>query len=121
MLILMRVIAIWLVVLISLVQPSLAQSNSLSPHEFVPNLLQQTHIDDITEDPARVIVRASRLHPDRQSTPGVLIICDRTRPGHEFLVVQDHTLLTDDRSVVMSGFCDAMLTLVRQHQATQRR
>jgi hypothetical protein len=119
MLILMRVIAIWLVVLISLAQSSLAQSSNLSPHEFVPNLLQQTRIDDITEDPARVIVRASRLHPDRQSAPGVLIICDRTRPGHEFLAVQDHTLLTDDRLVVGSGFCDAMLALTRQHQAAQ--
>ena len=118
---LMRVVAIGLVFLGGAMKSSLAQGNSPSPQEFVPNLLQQTHIDDITEDPARVIVRTKRLHPDGQSAPGLLIICDRTRPGHEFLVVQDHTLLTDDRSVVMSGFCDAMLALARQHQAAQLR
>jgi hypothetical protein len=120
MLILLRRILIWLACIGSMTQSSLAQS-SPSPHEFVPNLLQQARIDDITEDPARVIVRASRLYLDRQSAPGVLIICDRTRPGHEFLVVQDHALLTDDRSVVASGFCDSMLALVRQHQSALQR
>lgn len=85
----------------------------------MPNLLQQMRIEDISEEPARVIVRNKRLHPDGQSAPGLLIICDRTRPGHEFLAVQDHTLLTDDRLVVGSGFCDAMLALIRQHQAAQ--
>jgi hypothetical protein len=118
MVILLHRIVIWLACIGGIAQSSLAQS-SPAPHEFVPNLLQQTHIDDITEDPARVVVRASRPHQDKQSAPGVLIICDRTRFGHEFLAVQDHTLLTDDRLVVGSGFCDAMLALIRQHQAAQ--
>jgi hypothetical protein len=118
-LILVRFVCIWFLALIGMAQSSLAQSSNLSPREFVSNLLQQMRIDDISEDPARVIVRTKRLHRDGQSAPGLLIICDRTRPGHEFLVVQDHTLLTDDRLVVGSGFCDAMLALTRQHQTAQ--
>jgi hypothetical protein len=104
-------------------QSSLAQSNSLSPHEFVPNLFQQTRIDDITEDPARVIVRASRLHPDGRIAAGLLITCHRSSPERTYLAVQDYTLKTDDRLVVdvEPGFCDAMLALARQHQAAQRR
>jgi hypothetical protein len=110
------------VLLAGMTQSSLAQSNSLSPHEVVPNLFQQTRVDDIAEDPARVIVRASRLHPDGQIASGLLITCYRSRSGHETLAIQDHTLpLTDDRLAVGSGFCDAMLAVARQHQAIQQR
>jgi hypothetical protein len=66
--------------LIGLAQPSLAQSSNLSPHEFVPNLLQKTHVDDIAEGPERVVVRASRLHPDGRIAASLLIICDRSSP-----------------------------------------
>ena len=83
----MCVVATCLVLLAGPAQSSLAQSSNLSPREFVPNLLRQMRIDDISEDPARVIVRTKRLHPDGQSAPGLLIVCDRTRPGHEFLAV----------------------------------
>lgn len=116
----MRLVAIWLVLLVGLAQSSLAQSTSLFPHEVVPNLFQQMRIDDIAEDPEKVIVRVSRLLPDGQIAPGLLVTCYRS-PGHELLAIQDHTPLTDDRLVVGSGFCDAMLALARQRQDAQQR
>lgn len=120
MLLLMRLIAIWLVLLAGMAKSSLAES-SLSPHEVVPNLLQQARIDDITGDPAWVVVRASRVHPNGQSVPSLLIICDRSRPDHELLAVQDHTLKTDDRHRVEPGFCSALLALAHQYKSAQRR
>lgn len=120
-LLLVRFVCIWLLALVGLAQSSLAQGSNLSPHEVVPNLLQQTRIDDIAEDQARVIVRASRLRPDGRIVPGLLIICDRSSPERAYLAVQDDTLKTDDRHGVGPGFCDAMLALVRQHQDAQRR
>lgn len=121
MLLLMRLVLIWLVALIGLVQSSLAQSSNLSPHEVVPKLLQQTRIDDIAADLARIVVRASRLRPDGRIAPGLLIVCDRSRPEQAYLAVQDYTLKTDDRHGVEPGFCDGVLALARQHQDAQQR
>ena len=119
MLLLMRLVAIWLVLLVGLAQSSLAQSANFSPHEVMPKLLQQTRIDDIAEGPERIVVGASRLHPDGRIAAGLLIICDRSSPERSYLAVQDDTLLTDDRHVVEPGFCDVMLAPARQHQDAQ--
>jgi hypothetical protein len=121
MLLLVRFVCIWFLALIGLAQSSLAQDSNLSPHEVVPKLLLQTRIDDIAERTERIVVRASRLHQDGRITADLLIVCDRSRPEHAFLAVQDDTLKTDDRLVVGPGFCDAMLALIRQHQAAQPR
>ena len=119
MLLLVRFLRIWFLALIGLPQSSLAQSSNLSPHEVIPKLLLQTRIDDIAEVPERIVVRASRLHTDGRIVPGLLVVCDRSRPGRAYLAVQDHTLKTDDRHIVEPGFCDAMLDLARQHQGAQ--
>lgn len=117
----MRLVLIWLVAFIGLAQSSLAQSSNLSPHEVVPRLLQQTRVDNIAAGPERIVVRVSRLHSDGRIAPGVLIICDRSRPEHAYVAVQDDALKTDDRHDVEPGFCDAVLALARQHQAAQQR
>lgn len=121
MLPLMRLVPIGLLALISLAQSSLAQSSNLSAYEVVPRLLQQTRIDAIAADPARIVVHLSRAHSDGPIAPGLLVICDRSRPEHAYLAVQDHTLKTDDRHGVEAGFCDAVLALARQHQDAQQR
>jgi hypothetical protein len=118
---LMRLVPIWLAAFIGLAQSSLAQSSNLSPHEVVPRLLQQTRVDDIAADPARIVVRASRLHSDGRIAPGLLIICDRSRPEHAYVAVQDYTLKTDDQHGIEPGFCDGLLALARQHQDAQQR
>ncbi len=119
MLLFIRLAAISLVPLVGMADSSLAES-SLSPHEVVPNLLQRTRIDDIAAGPTRIVVRASRVHPNGRIVPGLLIVCDRSRPEHAYLAVQDDALKTDDRHSVEPGFCDAVLALARQHQDAQQ-
>jgi hypothetical protein len=67
-----------------------------------------------------VVVRAQSSAPGR---PNCRKSPHHLRPklarARAYLAVQDDTLKTDDRLVVERGFCDAMITLVRQHQASR--
>lgn len=110
---------------IALVQSSAAQTPDGPQPDVrsVDKFWSELHIDEITETPDRVAVRASRVGADGRIRPGLAIFCDGSSSGgSEALALQDLVLKTDDRwGNLRPGACDALLAAARRRRDAQGR
>jgi hypothetical protein len=99
---------------------TLAQENNLL--SFMEQVFSQSLIDEVTEAPARVIVRGIQADTGKRVGLGWLMICERSSQGGETLIVQDRALKTDDRwGSLAPGTCDALLAAARNRKEAQGR
>ena len=91
-----------------------AQRTEIGIEVLLPKLLDGRQIASIGEGASSVELTIRGSAPERQAPSDIRIVCVRTGPGREQIMIQDHVLLTDDRKTVDAGFCDSLLTAARQ-------
>jgi hypothetical protein len=120
---LLRLVAISLLALVGPAQSSAAQSGDFVRPEQLPKFIEETRIDEIREEPSQIVVSLGHMPTDGRIVPGLLIVCERTRPDrtYEILIVKDRRLETQDLYPAQPGSCDALLANARQHKDAQER
>ncbi len=91
-----------------------AQRTEIGIEVLLSKLLDGPQIAGIVEGASAVELTIRGLEPERQAQSDIRIVCVRTGPGREQIMIRDHVLLTDDRKTVDAGFCDSLLTAARQ-------
>jgi hypothetical protein len=107
-----------LLVAFGLARSSTAQS--IDPW-VISMLLEGLRIEEITGDPSRVIIRGSRIESDGRIAPNQVIICSQGQFDRWYLAVEDSVVRTDNRIIVGSGFCAALVAAARQHKSAQEK
>jgi hypothetical protein len=98
-----------------------ASAQDLPPWALVI-LMERLRVDEVARDSTGVVVvRGSRVESDGRIIPAQVIICGLYAPDRWYLAIQDHTLMTDDRTPVGQGVCDTVFAIARHSKDAQER
>src|SRR5262245_16137697 len=109
-----------IVLLVSLAQPPTAQELMEWDERWFDRFFSVMRVDEITDSPHSVVVRASRMLGEGRIMLMDPVTCLRGSEA-DSLAIFDSVLKTDDRQSLRPGTCDQLLAAARRRKAAQER